>query len=369
MISELDESLLHQTADTFDNTSVSDHRFFDRTVIGVQAPDGRLALITSFGVYKNINVMDGFACIQEDAKRQFNHRFSRRLRPDVGQLKLGPLAIEVVEPLKRLRVRLAPGDYAGSFDLEWKAALPPHEEPRHLSFSNGRIANNYLRFDQFATCSGWIELEGRRTELKDWFAWRDHSWGVRPGIGGFEPVNDHANAIPGMLGLYCWWLTEDDGGLLQLQEDHAGKRLYMDGHIAFRHSDRPPLKVVDIQHDMKILPGTRLFESGRIVATTSDGEEWVIEAESVGRAWLYKGSGYDNGYKDEKGLGVWRGDWLEEYDMYDLSDPEACVLPDGRVIRPMHREQIARVRVNGRPGYAHLPFVSMGRIERYGFGV
>jgi hypothetical protein len=118
---------------------------------------------------------------------------------------------------------------------------------------------------------------------------------------------------------------------------------------------------------MKVLPNTKLFQTGRITATTEDGQTWVIEAESVGRAWLYKGSGYDNGYNDEKGLGVWRGDWLEEYDVYDLSDPEACVLPDGRVIRPRHREQIARVTVNGRPGYAHLPFFIFGRVPRYGF--
>jgi len=81
MLTAQDETLLHQVAETIDNTPVTDHRFFDRTVVGMHAPDGQLALVTSFGVYKNNNVMDGFAMIQEGAKRQFNHRYSRRLRP------------------------------------------------------------------------------------------------------------------------------------------------------------------------------------------------------------------------------------------------------------------------------------------------
>jgi len=368
MLSPLDETLLHQVAETFDNTPVSDHRFFDRTWIGMHSPDGALAVMSSFGVYKNNNVMDGYLCIQENAERQYNHRFSRRLRPNIDGMSLGPLSVEILEPFKRLRLRLKPGSYAGSCDIEWVAALPPHEEPKHRTSTNGRVVTDHIRFDQLANCSGWIEIDGRRTEFENWFGARDHSWGVRPGVGGFETTNDDPGAEGGLMAVYCWWLTEEAGGLLQLQEDGQGNRRYLDGFISYRGvPEKSGLQVVDIKHDFEIIPGTRLFQRGRIVATTADGQRFEIEAENVGRPWLYKGSGYDNGYNDEKGLGVWRGDWLEEYDVYDISDVEACVLPDGRVIRPRHREQLAKVTVNGKPGFAHLPFISMGHVERYPF--
>ncbi len=96
MLTTLDESLLHQVAETFDNTPISDHRFFDRIWIGMHSPDGNLAVMSSFGVYKNNNVMDCYLCIQENAAKQYNHRFSRRLRPNVDGVKLGPLSVEVL---------------------------------------------------------------------------------------------------------------------------------------------------------------------------------------------------------------------------------------------------------------------------------
>jgi hypothetical protein len=260
MITALDESLLHQVAETFDHTPLSDHRFFDRTVVGMHSPTGDLALVTSFGVYKNTNVMDGFAIIQVDSARQYNQRFSRRLRPEVEGMRLGPLSIEIVEPLKRLRVKLEPGDYPCSYDIEWTAVLPPYEEPRHFDRHDGRIVRDHVRFDQFANASGWIEVEGRRTEVMDWFAWRDHSWGVRPGVGGFEPISNEANPATGYLGLYCWWLTDDTAGLIQLQEDGQGRRLYLDGRVtALRDPAAPPARIADITHDVTFVPGTRVF--------------------------------------------------------------------------------------------------------------
>jgi hypothetical protein len=369
MLIALDDTLLHQTAEGMAHAGVSDHRFFDRTVFGMQSPSGDLALISSFGVYKNMNVMDGFAMIQKGARRQFNHRFSRRLSSDPMTLRLGPLSIEHLEPLKSARLSLAPGGHPASYDIEWTAVLPPYEEPRHFLRLNGRVARDHTRFNQFAKARGWIEVEGERTEFDDWFAWRDHSWGVRPGVGGFEPFTGREEATKGFMGLYCWWLTDEDGGFVQLQEEGDGHVLLTDGAITFRDPDRPPVRVTRIEHDIRFHPGTRVFDAAAVRLTLENGDSWLVEGQSIGRPWAYKGSGYDSGYNDEKGLGAWRGDWLEEYDIYDITDPEAVGLPDGRVIRPVHREQIAQVTVNGRPGHAHFPLINWGPLQRYGLGV
>jgi hypothetical protein len=89
--------------------------------------------------------------------------------------------------------------------------------------------------------------------------------------------------------------------------------------------------------------------------------------ESIGRAWAFKGAGYDSGFHDERGMGAWRGDGLSvETDQYDLSDVEEVVMSDGRRSRPRHREQPVRVSVNGETGQGHFPIIVIGRNARYG---
>ncbi|NWK98307.1 hypothetical protein DM806_22090 [Sphingobium lactosutens] len=375
MLTALDETLFHQSTEVMAHTTISDHRFFDRIVIGCHAPDGNLGLVTSFGVYKNNNVMDGFAMIQQGAKRQYNHRYSRSLWPDVEPTVLGPLSHKVIEPMKRLRIALEPGDYPGAYDLEWEAIAPAHLEERHFTRFDGRIVRDHMRFDQHGKMNGWISVNGEKTEVKDWFTWRDHSWGVRAGVGGFETftgrkLDPASQAVSDMdtghMIIVLWWATDTTCALFQVQENGNGERTYLDGQITSLTGDHPPLNIVDVRHDYKLIPGKRVYEAGTLELRTEDGQSWTVEVEAIGRAWAYKGSGYDSGYNDEKGLGVWRGQWLEEYDQYDLSDPEDVGMPDGRLLRPVHREQIARVKVNGRPGFAHGPMLIVGPSRQYG---
>jgi hypothetical protein len=365
MLTLLDESLLHQIAETFAHTASQDHRFFDRMVVGIQAPDGDLALVTSFGVYKNNNVMDGFAMLQANCRKQYNQRFSRSLRPNLMDLVLGPLSIEILEPLKRLRVRLRPGDYPASYDIEWSGVLPPHLEERHFTRVDGRVVRDHLRWDQLGTASGWISIDGKRRDFENWFGWRDHSWGVRPAIGGYEPYTGSRQEDHGSLVIVIWWLTDSEGGLVQIKENGDGQREYLDGHI-FPRNGEPALRVTTARHEIHFIPGTRIYDRMDVTLTDEAGKVWEIAAEGTGRAWAYKGSGYAGGYNDERGLGLWRGHWVEEYDVYDIADVEAVVLPDGRTLFPVHREQFGRVTVNRRPGLAHTPVITTGTIARYG---
>jgi hypothetical protein len=103
--------------------------------------------------------------------------------------------------------------------------------------------------------------------------------------------------------------------------------------------------------------------------TTSDSVKWDIDVEAIGRAWVFKGLGYDSGFNDENGMGVWRGDALTvEADSYDISDTEEVLMPDGRRLRPRHREQPVRVKINGEVGQGHFPIIAIGRNKRYGLG-
>ena len=91
---------------TFDHVGTSDPRFFDRLWFAASDRRGHSALQFTIGVYQNMNVVDGGAVAILDG-RQHNLRVSRQLRPRYEH-DCGPLAIEALEPLNRLRLAIAP---------------------------------------------------------------------------------------------------------------------------------------------------------------------------------------------------------------------------------------------------------------------
>ena len=372
MLTALDESFMHQSALPFELCATSDHRFFDRTVVTATAPDGGAGVILGMAAYKNMNVMDGFAAVQVAQARQHNLRMSRELRPDMSQA-LGPLRIEIVKPFQEIRYILEANDAPFQFDMVFEKFMEPVLEEPHLHRAFGRVTQDYLRFNQLMTASGTLQIEGSTFAAARWFGWRDHSWGVRPGVGGFEPplpgVTDNFPSAAraggkGLLLFYVGFMAGDDlGGGIQVIENAEGQGIYVTGHIG------PPSggasKVKSYEWDVKTFPGTRAPRRLHVHAVTEDGRHYDIVAEPAARPWAYKGFGYDAGYDDGKGQGVWRSaGLLSEIDTYDISDPEEVVMPDGRRLRPNHREVAVRVQVNGQAGFGYMPFIAIGDVVK-----
>lgn len=367
MLSPLDETLLHQTPEPFGHVHTSDHRFFDRNWFGCFARDGSVGVITGMGAYANMNVLDGFAAVQRDG-RQHNLRASRPLRTDLAALRVGPISHEVVEPLHSHRLVVAGGEHAMALDLTWSGTFPVHVEPRHHDRLDGRVYQDYRRFDQMGRVDGWVEVDGERVEIADGVGIRDHSWGVRRSTGGFEPfTGSMPPEVHGSLFIWLEFATDEVNGHLQLTEDAAGTRTMLEGFLATHRGDEiDRVEVVDVRHDIDFHPGCRAYRSAVLDIDTSDGRTHRLEAEPVLTAWAYRGTGYDSGFDDGRGLGAFRGEVLER-DAYDVSHPEEVVLPSGEVVRPMHREQHVRVRLDGADGFGHLPVMPIGANERYGF--
>jgi hypothetical protein len=168
ILSALDETLMHQASLPFEYAAVSDHRFFDRLMNSAFAPDGSAGITMGMGVYKNMNVVDGFAVVQRDSKTQHNLRLSRALRPNM------------------------------------------------------------------TTGIGPFRIEGEEIPVRDWYMWRDHSWGVRPNVGGWDPFTGTGgqgtfpSAIrSGGKGLMLFgfgFSTTDFGGYISLIENGQGGR-------------------------------------------------------------------------------------------------------------------------------------------------
>src|SRR5690625_624633 len=187
MLSPLDEMPWHQIASTFDHAETSDPRFYDRHWYAIYDPAGNGAIQMTLGIYKNMNVVDGAIVVIVDGK-QYNVRASRTLRPHF-EMECGPLAIKVVRPFREIVISIEPGDYPISGELTFTSTLDPEEDAHHFERQNGRIVHNWARYNQLGECSGWLNVDGKKISIDRWWTGRDHSWGVRPGMGVPEPIN------------------------------------------------------------------------------------------------------------------------------------------------------------------------------------
>ena len=320
-------------------------------------------MISGCGIYKNMGVCDGFLCVQHNG-RQYNVRVSRPLS-DLIVPEVGPLAVEVLVPFRTLLLSLAPGQYPVSADLRWTAAFPAYLEAPHRDVLEGRVTVDSNRYDQVGSWSGWIELDGKRFESEHWWGVRDHSWGVRRDVGGFD--SPYGYATSSMLWLWAHVATEEISCQFQQREDGQGQVLSLDGEVCSRLGSKDrPRRVMAVEHEISFVPGTRAWSRLTYEVVLEDGDTLTIEAQALGTAWAYRGTGYENGYDDSRGVGVPRGE-LVESDVLDVSHPQ-LVTREGEGWKPGHREQPARLTINDEPGFGHLPVMSFGRIERYDLG-
>src|SRR3954453_18039387 len=96
-----DEWPRHQVARTFDSVATDSPHWSDGYYFTASDAAGTASVYTAIRLYANNDVMDGYACVGIDG-RQHNVRWSRRLRPAIDDLAVGPLRGEALEPLERL---------------------------------------------------------------------------------------------------------------------------------------------------------------------------------------------------------------------------------------------------------------------------
>jgi hypothetical protein len=369
-LSSLDETLMHQASWPFRMAGVSDHRFFDRHWYSLVDVEQSLGLISGMAFYKNMGVCDGFVAMQS-GDDQFNVRFSRELGDDVDRFHVGDLEIELLEPFKTIRLTLSGESSPMSAELTWTSDFPAYLEAHAFDVPSARILQDASRYDQVGRWNGWIDF-GRdgRHRIDDAWGVRDHSWGVRPGVGGFDrSMADPSAALatPGaprdpMLYLVMYCQLDDLFIGLHHREDGTGAVLYEDGEALWRDGRTCDVAAVDFAIDFE--PGSRAYSQIRADVALEDGQRFEIVATPVLHAWAYAGTGYDGGFSDGKGLGAWRGT-VVEHDRYVHVRPEAVLL-DGAPTPAGHREQPTSLTVNGRPGMGYCPMMTRGALPRHG---
>jgi len=326
-----DEGFCHQIIDTFATVMTSDLAWTEKVCISAFARDGSLQIGFGLGKYVNRNVMDGYGGISRGVE-QITVRASRRLAPKPVLTVIGPLRYEVVEPLKKIHFVLEPNDVQPiAFDWLFEGVVPPHLEDRTYLRNGYRVSAELARYHQTGVCSGWVEIDGRRTEMTPdaWVSTRDHSWGVRYDVG--RPMIDLEPSAHGLNINYqfLWspvYMERADGTRYalflnwSLTEAPGFRQKIVMAQV--EHPDGRVERIVDIEPEVFYDPHNRRLLGGRLQCTMADGTKRPLQIKVVSETGFHLGAGLYFGF-DGHHHGEWRGELhVDGERIDDCSTPE-----------------------------------------------
>ena len=361
-----DESFSHQIVETFAHVVDADRSWTEKVCAMAASRDGSLQLGFGVGKYTNRNVFDAYAGVSR-GREQWTVRGSRRLSDDPGTLGVGPIRYEVLEPYRRVRFACAPNDVVPvSFEWIFEAIVPPVLEARDRSRARHgyRLDADVLRYHQIGVASGWVEVDGVRTEVTPdaWFSTRDHSWGVRQDVG-LAPT-DLEGGVPVVPSFRFSWspmlLERADGSRYGVHHQHRQLRVggYEETQVegGVEHPDGGVERFVALRSDLRFDPVNRRVLGGTLHFTTEAGDDRPITVEAIGDTGFHLGTGLYFGL-DGHFHGEWRG--ALHVDGEHIAD---CT--DAATARRIHQIRDALMRVDdpvgGGRGWCNLQTTIVG---------
>jgi len=291
-LSSWDDYPVHQAAETVRHAATSDRNFYDRYYFNCHANDGSAFLIFGLGQYPNLAVQDAFACVVSG----YDHRVVRASRElgDRMDTSVGPLRVEVLKPLRELRIVCEPNDVSDvTLDLHWVGSMPAFEEPRQHIRRHGRTLFDSIRLAQTGRWSGTITSGGRTFEVEpgSWWGTRDRSWGIRP-VGEEEPAGIRTEGQ--MTGMWNYAPIQfDDHSILYICNEHDDGTRALDEAVRIWHDpDREPEWLGRPDHAAVITPGTRRIERSTLSFPEAPGGGFEVEVDPLMDCWLMLGTGY-----------------------------------------------------------------------------
>ncbi|MCK9512614.1 MAG: hypothetical protein M0R28_15485 [Pigmentiphaga sp.] len=326
-LSAFDDFLIHQVPEPVRHLATSDRNFYDRHYFNAHAGDDSFFLILGLGQYPNRGTQDAFVTVRV-GDRQTTLRSSRRLA-DRSDMSCGPIRVEVLEGLKRLRLTIGPNDSGIEADLVFVGDHSPRLEPRQIMRRNGRVIHDVMRYCQSACYEGWLSLGERRwasgdTPLR---GYRDRSWGIRP-IGRPEsadeaPVGDRA--VSGLFGttdfrrLHMSCRFEGFSINIKLHEDGAGRRA-LEEAIRLWHDGRPPESLGrPYWENLRFSADRRFIEQADVRFVQEGMPDKVLAIRQLLPVYLEAGTGYGNRTLLKWIHGQYRGEEVTDVATFDLN--------------------------------------------------
>ncbi len=353
MLTRADDYPVHQTCEPIATVGTSDRNFYDRYFFNGYERDGSIFFAAALGQYPNRQVMDAaFNVIHRG--RQYVVRASCRAGADRLVTSVGPIAVEVIEPLQKFRLTVQPNQWEISGDLVFTARAPVLEEPRFYRRVDGRLFMDYTRLTQHVGVEGTLQVGGETIRVTPERFWgsRDRSWGIRP-VGERD-----AGVQPSMFQFFFLWSPvnfEDLCTHFDVNEEGDGTRWHEAGMIAPVGGSVEAMRSVD--HRLDFQSGTRHAKSAEIILRRKSGEEMLITLKP-----LYNFSMVGLGYQHPQWAhGMYVGD--------NEVGGESWALSDANPAAPLylHVEAVCEATLGKRRGIGVLEQLIIGPHGPSGF--
>lgn len=368
MLTKFDDYPIHQTPAPIAVPATGDRNAYDRYWFNGFQDDGEFYFGIGAALYPNAGIMDCGLSIVRDGEQHAFHA-SRRAPREPTEVNVGPFAIEVVDPMRKLAVTLDENETGISAELTYTAFTAAVEEGRQTTYRDGRrLLMDVTRFAQFGRWDGEIRYAGQTVKIDGARVngVKDRSWGVRP-IGHPDP--GLAPSPPGEIQAFFLWAPlfwDDYCTHFGVFENKHGRMWHWDGAIVPRYDrledipagDDPNTEQVGgVEHDLTYIPGTRRASHAEIAIIRDSGERMEIELEPL-ICFRMKGIGYSH---PEWGHGMWKGELAMAGEWWKVDDLDPLAYEN------QHLQQVVRATMGDQRGIGVLEQICFGPHTRYGF--
>ncbi|NPC96678.1 hypothetical protein [Nocardioides sp. zg-DK7169] len=363
MLTPFDDYPIHQTPLPVAQVASGHPDHYDRYWFNGYTEDTYFAV--ALGVYPNRGVIDAaFSVVHEGVQRSVFA--TGRVPLDRTETRIGPISIEIVEPLRVNRVRVDAEEHGLVADLTYRARTAAYEEARQTLHSHTTLMMDVTRATQLGSWTGSVRSGGTSVAMdRTVHGTKDRSWGIRP-IGQPAPAapspRDHQ-----VFFLYSPLNFEDRCLHYMVFEDSTGARWAESAAVLPVIGDHDPVfgpdlgvSHVRVDHQVRWAPGLRRSEGATLLVAGGDGPGDGLEAIELEPLLTFrqKGVGYQH---PEWKHGTWRGELLvgaEEAAVEDLDD----LAPEN-----IHVQQVVRATWGERQGLGVLEQLVIGPHAPSGF--
>jgi hypothetical protein len=365
MLTRFDDYPIHQTAEPLAFLETSDRNAYARYWFNGFDPDGEFYFGIAFAIYPHREVMDCALSIVRKDGTQDSFRASRRLRGDRTDMRVGPFTLQIVDPMRTVRVCIARNDTGITADLTFEARGPARDEPQDVIRHGVRTIARMTRFTQFGMWSGHITVGEKRQDVDPAkiYATRDRSWGWR-GVG--EPEPGVSKTLPEQM-FWLWapihWEKQcTHYGVFESKDGKRGKEF---AHIfpAYERSEQfDPVGCTGFRecgtgaHRLTFKPGGR-FAGASEIDLIDAGETVTIKLQPL-LTFYMMGIGY---FHETWGHGFYKGEEAITAEHWNLSEL------DTSGFQYQHVQHVVRATRGDEVGHGVLEQLIYGPHRRYGF--
>lgn len=365
MLSRFDDYPIHQTPEPVAHPASSDRNVYDRYWFNGYADDGEFYFGIGMGLYPHRGILDcGFSIVKDGEQHSFHA--SRRAPAEPSETSVGPFKLDVVEPMKRVRVRIEPNSTGIEVDLEFTARTACVEEGRQTRHYGQRVFMDATRFAQYGRWQGTIKYDGKTLAIdrSHVFGTKDRSWGIRP-IGAPEMDGAPRMEMPQFFFVWAPLQWKNRCTHFATFEESDGRAWHQDGALvpAYENPDDIPgvndpgiQYMARVEHRLHHVPGTRRTSAAEIALIERGGTRHEISLETL-LTFQMKGIGYQH---PEWAHANWKGELAMAGESWKSADIDPLAFEN------LHTQQVVRARMGDEVGVGVIEEIAIGPHEPSG---